>query len=98
MAKKITVVNEVASALGAAAARVENLKPKRATAKHTKAKTIVTPVEVVATPSATAMPESEEVALVAYLYSEARGFQGGSPEEDWLRAEAEVRSRRGAAA
>jgi hypothetical protein len=32
------------------------------------------------------------VARVAYSYWEARGFTGGSPEEDWLRAEREVRS------
>ena len=30
------------------------------------------------------------VARLAYSYWEARGFQGGSAEEDWLRAEAEL--------
>jgi Protein of unknown function (DUF2934) len=30
---------------------------------------------------------SEEVARLAYSYWEARGCQGGSPEEDWFRAE-----------
>ncbi len=95
MAKKTTVVNEVASALGAAAARVENLKPKRATAKHTKARPAMQSVATPAAHAAPAMSETEEIALVAYLYSEARGFQGGSPEEDWLRAELEVSARRG---
>ena len=38
-------------------------------------------------------PDREEVARLAYLYWEARGGQGGSAEEDWLRAEAELRSR-----
>lgn len=31
--------------------------------------------------------KSEEIARLAYSYWEARGFQGGSPEEDWCRAE-----------
>jgi hypothetical protein len=35
--------------------------------------------------------EHEKVASLAYSYWEARGFQGGSPEEDWLRAEEELR-------
>ena len=29
----------------------------------------------------------EEIAKLAYCYWADRGFQGGSPEEDWLRAE-----------
>jgi hypothetical protein len=38
-------------------------------------------------------PSQEEIALQAFLYWEARGYQGGSPEEDWLRAEEELRTR-----
>jgi hypothetical protein len=34
----------------------------------------------------------EAVARLAYSYWEARGFVGGSAEEDWLRAEEEVRT------
>jgi hypothetical protein len=34
----------------------------------------------------------EKIALLAYSYWEARGRQGGSPEEDWVRAEREVLS------
>ena len=34
----------------------------------------------------------EAVALLAYSYWEARGFTGGSPEEDWLKAERELRT------
>ena len=37
-------------------------------------------------------PSREDIAALAYSYWEARGFQGGSPEEDWLRAEQELRS------
>ena len=32
-------------------------------------------------------PSYQEIAALAYSYWEARGCQGGSPEEDWLRAE-----------
>jgi hypothetical protein len=38
--------------------------------------------------------EGEEIERLAYSYWEARGGEGGSPEEDWFRAEAEVRRRR----
>ena len=33
-----------------------------------------------------AYPTQEETASLAYLYWEARGYQGGSAEEDWFRA------------
>jgi hypothetical protein len=32
----------------------------------------------------------DEIAKLAYSYWEARGYQGGNPEEDWLRAEQEL--------
>jgi DUF2934 family protein len=35
----------------------------------------------------------DEVARLAYSYWESRGSRGGSPEEDWYRAEREVLSR-----
>lgn len=41
-------------------------------------------------PSAAETPSHEQIAKLAYSYWEARGFQGGSPEEDWLRAEHEL--------
>ncbi|HUO32862.1 MAG TPA: DUF2934 domain-containing protein [Bryobacteraceae bacterium] len=37
-------------------------------------------------------PSFDEIAQLAYFYWESRGYQGGSPEEDWLRAEQELRS------
>jgi hypothetical protein len=40
--------------------------------------------------------EQEEIAKLAYQYWEARGCTGGSPEEDWLRAEQELKARRSA--
>lgn len=39
------------------------------------------------------VPDREEIARQAYLYWEGRGCQGGSSEEDWLRAEKELRLR-----
>lgn len=38
-------------------------------------------------------PAHDEIAALAYSYWEARGYHGGSAEEDWLRAEEEVRKR-----
>ena len=35
----------------------------------------------------------EDIARLAYSFWEARGYQGGSPEQDWLRAEEELRGR-----
>jgi hypothetical protein len=43
--------------------------------------------------SAPAPPTHREIAALAYSYWEARGRQGGSPTEDWLRAERELRRR-----
>ena len=36
-------------------------------------------------------PKLEEIARLAYSYWEVRGGEGGSAEEDWLRAEQELR-------
>ncbi|HUI53702.1 MAG TPA: DUF2934 domain-containing protein [Bryobacteraceae bacterium] len=42
-------------------------------------------------PSVTpARPTHEDIALLAHSYWEARGCEGGSAEEDWLRAEREL--------
>jgi hypothetical protein len=35
---------------------------------------------------------NDAVAQLAYSYWADRGYQGGSPEEDWLRAEQELRA------
>ena len=48
--------------------------------------------------AATSEPNSEqdirgEIARLAYLFWEERGGNGGSPEEDWLRAEQEILAR-----
>ncbi len=38
------------------------------------------------------VPTSDEIARLAYAYWVERGCQGGSAEEDWLRAERELRA------
>jgi len=40
-----------------------------------------------------AMNNREEIAKLAYKYYEARGYKHGSHEEDWHRAERELRER-----
>ena len=66
-------------------------KPKGATTvahKHHSKKA----AEAIETPatSASVAISHDAVARLAYSYWEARGFQGGSPEQDWLRAESEL--------
>jgi len=46
--------------------------------------------------SVTAPLEHKRVARLAYSYWEARGRPDGSPEEDWFRAEEEIRRRKAA--
>lgn len=47
------------------------------------------PLQPVAT-TAASQPSQDEIARVAYSYWAARGYAGGSSEEDWLRAEREL--------
>src|SRR5580692_11351782 len=51
--------------------------------KHSKT---AAPVMMVET---TAISVHDQIAKIAYSYWEARGFQPGCPEQDWLRAEQE---------
>ena len=61
-----------------------------------RAKGPVSSTSEISSPASARIAESvidrEAVALLAYSYWEARGFTGGSPEEDWLRAERELRT------
>lgn len=84
MAKKHqTIVTPGAGGAGAAAARAVDPVAEAARA-------IVPAAETVALGSA---PEREQIAQLAYSYWQARGCPEGSPEEDWLRADAELRKR-----
>jgi hypothetical protein len=45
-------------------------------------------------PAAVHAPTHEDISIRAYLIAETRGFQGGSPEDDWFRAERELLAER----
>jgi hypothetical protein len=62
---------------------------KPANTKRAK-RPVSAPAEEAVTQATAIVPSREEVAALAYSYWEARGYQGGSPEEDWLRAEQEL--------
>jgi hypothetical protein len=96
----------VSSGAAAAPARRKSASPKRTPhiavpveASNTpEIEPSVVPAEPVAeilspvspAPSSYAAPAYEDIARLAYTYWEARGCQGGSPEQDWLRAEQEL--------
>ncbi len=83
--KRVSEKKVVMSASAAAPARRKSAVPTRSTRP--------TSVEVSGTPEvAPAASTSDAVARLAYTYWEARGYQGGSPEQDWLRAERELRA------
>jgi hypothetical protein len=52
------------------------------------------PAEALQSTAAAAVnePSNDAISRLAYSYWEARGFCGGSSEEDWLRAERELRA------
>ena len=52
--------------------------------------TTAAPAEVPQAVTAPRIPTREDIAMLAYSYWEQRGYQGGSPEDDWLRAEFEL--------
>jgi len=91
-AKTTGVVTKAKTTLGSVAAK-PSLEPKAAIAAagEERAKPKVNgPVRLQPSPIT-----HEEIARLAYSYAEARGFQGGSPEDDWKRAERELRGIRG---
>jgi hypothetical protein len=63
---------------------------KPATTKRVKRADPVAAAEPSVTQPITDAPTQEQIACLAYSFWEARGYQGGSQEEDWLRAEREL--------
>jgi hypothetical protein len=69
---------------------------KPATAKRVKRTAPVAAAEASVTQPVPAelsqkqIPSQQQIAALAYSYWVARGYQGGSPEQDWLRAEQEL--------
>jgi len=86
MASKRNASADPAVSAGAAPARAK----AKVTRKHTIAAPPETPENAAPAASAQTNPAVDEIAQLAYSYWEARGYQGGSPEEDWLRAEREL--------
>jgi len=70
--------------------------PARRKAAASKRVARTAPVEVISNEAVAVEPvtevTSDAVAKLAYSYWEARGYQGGCPQEDWLRAEQELRA------
>jgi hypothetical protein len=90
----------VSEGAAAAPAPARNPRSNAVTHKHKKATPVAQPAEGTPVEEAvemkrptTATPSHEEIAMRAYFYWESRGFQGGSPEDDWFRAERELLSR-----
>ena len=98
MPKKKTTASEPIVSGGASPVRSRKHAPAQRTAaaaveptlSNDPTATTATDADITLTYSVVA---SDEIAKLAYSYWEARGCQGGSPEEDWLRAEQELSAR-----
>lgn len=102
MARKRNTENEIVVSTAAVPARrkTTTTRPRRAAATSKSQPVAVSeePVAisvqaVVTAVAAPCAPKHEEIATLAYSYWVARGCQGGSQDEDWRRAEQELRSR-----
>jgi hypothetical protein len=90
MATKRSTSSEPVVSSGAAPARAKSTVTRQLGNSAVKrSKSAIAPSSAATqTPS----PALDEIAQRAYFYWEARGYQGGSSEEDWLRAEQELRA------
>ena len=74
--------------------KASTAKPKAAAAathKHASTpKTSQVVAEAVAADETPRVPTHAEIAALAYSYWEARGFQGGSSQDDWFHAERQL--------
>ena len=108
MARKHNIDSDPVVSAGAAAAPARRKSPAKARLKYSAPQTETATPETATPLTATSEsdpaapqiaaavshePASDEIAHLAYTYWEARGYQGGSPQEDWLRAERELRAR-----
>ena len=83
MTKKLTKQPETALAGTATSSR----RPGRAGAKHSSK-----PSAAVVSTVTFEEVDQDAIARLAYSYWEDRGYADGSPEEDWLRAEQELKA------
>ena len=99
MAKKQETVKKTAAPAKATPARAAKPNTPRVTAaKHSKVvstESVSMETASIETAAVQASPEHSEeaVAKIAYSFWESRGYQGGSPLEDWVRAEHEYQQR-----
>jgi hypothetical protein len=88
MARKRVSTDAALSANASAAPRRAPVsRAKHSSTQHPTENRGVNLVSAAAEVPAVPAPSREEVARLAYTYWEARGRRGGSPEEDWIRAE-----------
>ncbi len=97
MPKKRTAENEMIVPAASAAAPVRRKTAPRTRPQHsveatTISEPVVAAVEKVEVAAVTT-PTREAIARLAYSFWEARGYQGGSPDEDWQRAEQQLRKK-----
>jgi hypothetical protein len=96
MARKRISEPEIAVSPSAGAAPVRR-KTAVTRKKHTPVTSVAEPLSEPASadvaftsPAPVYRPTHQEISALAYSYWVARGYQDGSPEEDWLRAEREL--------
>ncbi len=70
-----------------------SVRSRSRSAKHSKAVSALISESAIAESSATVLYDRDAIARLAYSYWEARGRQGGSQVEDWVRAEREFATR-----
>ena len=98
MPKKSNIASEPIISSGAKPARTRKHAPAKRNANPAvesspSIETVAPKVEMSSVHlTVTDGPSFDEIAQLAYSYWEARGYQGGSPEEDWLRAEQQLRN------
>lgn len=92
MATKRSTGSEPVVSSGAAPARAKSMATRkhRNSAVTERSESAIAPASAAAAPAPD--PAFDAVAQRAYSYWEARGYHGGSSEEDWLRAEQELRA------
>lgn len=100
MPKKRTAENEIVVPANAAPLRRKSAPRTRTNRSAEPVQTPVTntidevaEVAEIASADTFSAPTYQEIAQLAYSFWEGRGHQGGSAEEDWRRAEAQLRSR-----
>jgi phage/plasmid primase-like uncharacterized protein len=94
MATKRKTENDIglsAAASAAPARRITVSKPRTKPATRPDATDVSDALPNAANAALVSEPSHQAIAQLAYSFWEARGYQGGSQEDDWLRAEQQLR-------